>query len=68
MAEISGFPYFEVQFTKQGDLFEPAERQAVRDADLVWSANAGRYFVHGASKEAGDSAKVEAVAQCLRGR
>jgi hypothetical protein len=32
MAEISGFPYFEVQFTKQGDLFEPAERQAVLDA------------------------------------
>ncbi len=29
MADISGFPYFEVQFTKQGDLFEPAEKQAV---------------------------------------
>jgi hypothetical protein len=42
--------------------------QAVRDADLVWSASAGRYFVHGAFREAGDSAKVEAVAQCLRGR
>jgi len=32
MADISGFPYFEVQFTKQGKLFEPAERQAVLDA------------------------------------
>lgn len=32
MADIAGFPYFEVQFTKQGDLFEPAERQAVLDA------------------------------------
>ena len=37
MAEISGFPYFEVQFTKQGDLFEQAEKQAVLDA-----ARAGR--------------------------
>jgi hypothetical protein len=32
MADVSGFPYFEVQFTKQGDLFEPTERQAVLDA------------------------------------
>jgi hypothetical protein len=32
MADVSGFPYFEVQFTKQGDLFEPAERQAVMAA------------------------------------
>jgi hypothetical protein len=32
MADISGFPYFEVQFTKQGKLFEPTERQAVLDA------------------------------------
>jgi hypothetical protein len=32
MADISGFPYFEVQFTKQGKLFETAERRAVLDA------------------------------------
>jgi hypothetical protein len=32
MADISGFPYFEVQFTKQGEVFEPAERRAVMDA------------------------------------
>jgi hypothetical protein len=32
MAEISGFPYFEVQFTKQGNLADPAEKQAVLTA------------------------------------
>ena len=32
MADIAGFPYFEVQFTKQGKLFEPAEKQALLDA------------------------------------
>lgn len=31
MADIMGFPYFEVQFSKQGNLFEPAERQALLD-------------------------------------
>jgi hypothetical protein len=29
MADISGFPYFEVQFTKRGNLFEPAEKEAL---------------------------------------
>ena len=32
MADISGLPYFEVQFTKQGEPFDPAEKQAVLDA------------------------------------
>ena len=32
MADVSGFPYFEVQFTKKGNLFEPAEKQAVMAA------------------------------------
>ena len=29
MADLSGFPYFEVQFTKEGEPFKPAEKQAV---------------------------------------
>jgi pimeloyl-ACP methyl ester carboxylesterase len=29
MADIAGFPYFEVQFTKRGNLSEPAEKQAL---------------------------------------
>jgi Alpha/beta hydrolase len=29
MADISGLPYFEVQFTKQGNLFDPPEKQVV---------------------------------------
>jgi hypothetical protein len=29
MAELAGFPYFEVQFTKQGEPFDPSETTAV---------------------------------------
>jgi hypothetical protein len=29
MAELAGFPYFEVQFTKQGEAFDPRETEAV---------------------------------------
>jgi hypothetical protein len=32
MAELAGFPYFEVQFTKQGEAFDPRETAAVLDA------------------------------------
>jgi hypothetical protein len=32
MADLAGFPYFEVQFTKQGEPFKPAEKQAVLGA------------------------------------
>jgi hypothetical protein len=32
MAELAGFPYFEVQFTKQGEAFDPRETEAVLDA------------------------------------
>ena len=32
MAEVAGFPYFEVQFTKQGEAFDPREKEAVLDA------------------------------------
>jgi pimeloyl-ACP methyl ester carboxylesterase len=32
MAELAGFPYFEVQFTKQGEPFDPGETEAVLDA------------------------------------
>lgn len=43
-----------------------AAARAVREADLVWSASAGRYFVHGASRESGDGEKVDEVADCLQ--
>jgi hypothetical protein len=32
MAELAGFPYFEVQFTKQGEAFDARETEAVLDA------------------------------------
>ena len=32
MAELAGFPYFEVQFTKKGKPFDPGETEAVLDA------------------------------------
>ena len=32
MAELAGFPYFEVQFTKQGEAFDPRETKAVLNA------------------------------------
>jgi hypothetical protein len=32
MAELAGFPYFEVQFTKQGEAFDPGEIDAVLGA------------------------------------
>jgi hypothetical protein len=41
-------------------------KQAARDAELVWKATAGPYFVHGASTEGGDSGSVAAIADCLR--
>jgi hypothetical protein len=53
MADISGFPYFEVQFTKQGKLFEPAEKQAVLSA----LGNLDELFVvaHGWNNDMGEA-------------
>ena len=31
MADLAGFPYFEIQFTKEGEPFEPRETAAVLD-------------------------------------
>jgi hypothetical protein len=45
----------------------PADaRQAEREADLVVSESAGRYFVHGPVLDA-DDGSTAAVAACLRG-
>jgi hypothetical protein len=62
MAEISGFPYFEVQFTKQGDLFEPSEKQAVLDAARAGSLEELFIVAHGWNN---DVAEARALYQHL---
>jgi hypothetical protein len=42
-----------------------AAAQAVHDADLVWAAQSGRYFVAGPSKSVDDQGLVGNVASCL---
>ena len=55
MAELAGFPYFEVQFTKQGEPFDRRETEAVLDA--VRGGAIGELFAisHGWNNDIGEA-------------
>jgi hypothetical protein len=67
MQTVSGFPYFEVQFTKDGKVFDPAEEAAL--CDYLKAPNASDLIVisHGWNNAIADARTLyEQLLKCLR--